>query len=268
MNNQRKGFTLIELLVVIAIIAILAAILFPVFTSAKESAQKTSCVSNLKQLGAAAMAYAESNGGDMVPQQLDNYTGKTGPRKSKWGYYFTSWTDLLWPYVKSDGVYVCRANNSNPSTGSYAGYKRKDYAYNYHFDNSMYRGFWNGTEKRAFATKLSSVRQPSKIILLTETATHVEPIHVAYAYYFLGPLAKIHNHKYNWLFCDGHISSLRIRETVSPIFMWNPTHRYPTWNDPVENKWVDSEKEAQDYWATKFANPSSPYGYSVSPDDF
>jgi len=58
-QHERKGFTLIELLVVIAIIAILAAILFPVFARARENARKTNCQSNLKQLGVACLAYAQ-----------------------------------------------------------------------------------------------------------------------------------------------------------------------------------------------------------------
>lgn len=59
MSNSRRGFTLIELLVVIAIIAILAAILFPVFAKAREKARQTACLSNLKQLGMATMQYAQ-----------------------------------------------------------------------------------------------------------------------------------------------------------------------------------------------------------------
>jgi prepilin-type N-terminal cleavage/methylation domain-containing protein len=58
-RSRRPGFTLIELLVVIAIIAILAAILFPVFATARENARKITCVSNLKQLGTSVLMYAQ-----------------------------------------------------------------------------------------------------------------------------------------------------------------------------------------------------------------
>src|SRR5215467_6546992 len=67
---KRRGFTLIELLVVIAIIAILAAILFPVFAQARESARKTTCLSNLKQLGIGMAMYASDNDDQAVPWNL------------------------------------------------------------------------------------------------------------------------------------------------------------------------------------------------------
>ena len=64
-TGERRGFTLIELLVVIAIIAILAAILFPVFAKAREKARQTSCLSNLKQIGTSVLMYTQDFGGDI-----------------------------------------------------------------------------------------------------------------------------------------------------------------------------------------------------------
>src|SRR5439155_3101953 len=93
--NRRIGFTLIELLVVIAIIAILAAILFPVFAQARASARKTACLSNMKQLGLALAQYAVDYEGFMPPSQLPSSGANV------------SWPTMVYPYVKNEGVFVC-----------------------------------------------------------------------------------------------------------------------------------------------------------------
>jgi prepilin-type N-terminal cleavage/methylation domain-containing protein/prepilin-type processing-associated H-X9-DG protein len=94
---KRTGFTLIELLVVIAIIAILAAILFPVFARAREQARKANCLSNLKQVGTAILMYAQDYDERVVPVA----TG-TCPGANAFG-----WADLLFPYVKNTKVFDC-----------------------------------------------------------------------------------------------------------------------------------------------------------------
>lgn len=94
MRRQPTGFTLIELLVVIAIIAILAAILFPVFSRARAKARQTSCLSNVKQISLALMMYADDN--DEAYPVVDHTTGY-------------AWWDPLQAYVKNAQVFRCPA---------------------------------------------------------------------------------------------------------------------------------------------------------------
>jgi prepilin-type N-terminal cleavage/methylation domain-containing protein/prepilin-type processing-associated H-X9-DG protein len=100
---NRKGFTLIELLVVIAIIAILAAILFPVFAKAREKARQTTCASNLKQLGLAFVQYDQDYDEQMPCGYGNPYWG--APNPTPWRGY--GWAGQIYSYVKSTGVYSC-----------------------------------------------------------------------------------------------------------------------------------------------------------------
>lgn len=96
---RRHGFTLIELLVVIAIIAILAAILFPVFAQAREAARKSSCLSNTKQFGTAAMMYVQDYD-ELYPLSIYPNFG-TGTMRA------FSVFDAVMPYVKNAGIMQC-----------------------------------------------------------------------------------------------------------------------------------------------------------------
>jgi prepilin-type N-terminal cleavage/methylation domain-containing protein/prepilin-type processing-associated H-X9-DG protein len=104
MRSRRSGFTLIELLVVIAIIAILAAILFPVFARAREKARQASCQSNLKQIALGEMMYIQ----DYDERVL---------REVGWGNSgsFYHWQDMIYPYIKNAQLYECP---SMPATGT------------------------------------------------------------------------------------------------------------------------------------------------------
>ena len=101
--KRRLAFTLIELLVVIAIIAILAAILFPVFAQAREKARSAACLSNLKQIGTAVMMYTQDND-EFLPY---NYEYTWGPDCSGPTGQLYWWQDLCRPYVKNEQVYSC-----------------------------------------------------------------------------------------------------------------------------------------------------------------
>jgi prepilin-type N-terminal cleavage/methylation domain-containing protein/prepilin-type processing-associated H-X9-DG protein len=108
MARERGGFTLIELLVVIAIIAILAAILFPVFARARAKAKQASCESNMKQILLANMMYMTDYDGKPCPGWTMNWTGDgtpycTGTAGRQW------WQHLLQPYVKNVQIFECPA---------------------------------------------------------------------------------------------------------------------------------------------------------------
>lgn len=98
---RRNGFTLIELLVVIAIIAILAAILFPVFARAREKARQSSCLSNVKQLMLGTLMYTQDYDEMLVPY-ITNPAGEYAG-----GQTYLGWTYLIEPYVKNEQVFIC-----------------------------------------------------------------------------------------------------------------------------------------------------------------
>jgi prepilin-type N-terminal cleavage/methylation domain-containing protein/prepilin-type processing-associated H-X9-DG protein len=104
MKTVRRAFTLIELLVVIAIIAILAAILFPVFGRARENGRRASCASNLKQIGLGLIQYSQDYDEILVADWYGTNGTTQAPGAATVSY---KWNDAIFPYLKSEAIFTC-----------------------------------------------------------------------------------------------------------------------------------------------------------------
>jgi prepilin-type N-terminal cleavage/methylation domain-containing protein/prepilin-type processing-associated H-X9-DG protein len=168
---MKRGFTLIELLVVIAIIAILAAILFPVFAQAREKARGAACMSNEKQLAMADLMYAQDCDEYFV------YLGMVDPRDNGWVY----WPTLIYPYTKNMGVVLCPSHQTYCSQTWYSNYNlNEDGLYTNAFNcsytlNSIGTWYWAKWTDTLVTDhfgpgghKMADVRRPSDTILLWE----------------------------------------------------------------------------------------------------
>ena len=151
--SRKHGFTLIELLVVIAIIAILAAILMPVFTAAKQRSYTIRCIGNLKQLATAFLMYCNDYGGRMpaVGRGTEaNWCGSTRGSPRQCFLY----QGQLWKYTKNRGIYLCPMDRGRPAS------QETGYDKNYPLSYSM-----NDKLEKKIPDSLQMV-QPSRMMLL------------------------------------------------------------------------------------------------------
>jgi prepilin-type N-terminal cleavage/methylation domain-containing protein/prepilin-type processing-associated H-X9-DG protein len=239
-TRKSHGFTLIELLVVIAIIAILAAILFPVFAQAREKARATSDLSNLKQIGLAELQYAQ----DQSEYTSGAWIDRTGNNDRE------HWGELIWPYTKSLGLYrdpdmqshetndnMC-GNIYNPDLCPKTGPQGVDYAMNCIItgDESQYPGppnLGSGGWGDGDPANLATVTNPAETIYITDgrmqdnnwdgTYTDV-PAGTYYGVHWSGPnqcnwgcqagpghmeFDERHTNGCNVLFYDGHVKLMQ-----------------------------------------------------------
>jgi prepilin-type N-terminal cleavage/methylation domain-containing protein/prepilin-type processing-associated H-X9-DG protein len=224
--THRAAFTLIELLIVIAIIAILVSILFPVFSRVRENARRSSCQSNLKQIGLGIMQYTQDYDETLpMAERSDS----------------TPWHNLVMPYIKSRQVFKCPSNSSSAFVNATGSTIPVSYLAVTGSSSSSYMtgtpptlGTGNVGGQPAmppFSATTTSIRSPVPISLLvvpaetllvgeqpSDAATQDEPVFWAST----SNRMTVQNHlgTSNWLFADGHVKAMKPTATASPKNMW------------------------------------------------
>ncbi len=201
---MRRAFTLIELLVVIAIIAILAAILFPVFARAREKARQTACLSNVKQLSLGFKMYAQD-----YDDQLPYCYGETDQNGNS-----IYWYDMLMPYLKNEQILVCPS--AQTLTIGYAwNYPHMPYRFRYAPDPEAEMSYWH---------------HPAEVMIIADKAIETSgwsvfmycPHH--YPSYWDSPnngnVSERHNGGSNVAYLDGHAKWLKHNTIQSDQMLW------------------------------------------------
>ncbi len=243
-TKNKRAFTLIELLVVIAIIAILAAILFPVFARARENARRTSCLSNLKQIGLGIMQYTQDYDERYPMSYWWSGSSATGIDCSTGGFsgtpcskYYTNtgavggggnwvtWMDITYPYIKSNQVFDCpsRTNVEGPTLVP-------SYGFSAAFSSSAYAvNFNSGVAISGYKTyALAEIKRPAEIFLAldSETQYSINTTPAGIRQYIDDPAGirhptiKLHLEGINVLYADGHSkwnSTARLKSNIGNV---------------------------------------------------
>jgi len=245
-RTRKPAFTLIELLVVIAIIAILAAILFPVFAQARDKARMTACLSNMKQIGTAITMYTQDY--DETYPYI-RFTSQPPGSDGNWTYV---WRNAIRPYLKSQGVLACPSNPfsrpqpGRPSTANPP--KLGDNAEGWQNEPTLTMPIsyamnscavtWHAADsaegKKVPPPRVASYVRPADTIIICENQWPTADVHGAD--WMWGICAGLFAHQTkqaNFIFFDGHAKSKRWISTMYPLTQnnWQPDEPNPDPNN-------------------------------------
>ena len=245
LSIRNKGFTLIELLVVIAIIAILAAILFPVFAKAREKARQASCASNIKQLAIGLIAYSQDydeafspsfyrNGSNFEIQTVPNMPGshyRTNYGSAPQNDYFITWMDMIYPYVKNLKVFTCPSAQEKEFPGyGYSGVV-----------SGWYRWYYTNTDNGVPA-KQADINYPSDIIMIVDNnrpyAPYTGPFETGASAQISALRWMVYRHSdgANFAYVDGHVKWINVKDRTYHVIPYDVPAT--DWlNDPCAVHW-------------------------------
>jgi prepilin-type N-terminal cleavage/methylation domain-containing protein/prepilin-type processing-associated H-X9-DG protein len=238
-GSKKGAFTLIELLVVIAIIAILASILFPVFGRARENARRSSCQSNLKQIGLGLIQYSQDYDEQFCPAWIGNNSTYPGNQR---------WMELVQPYLKSTQIFNCPSQALN---GEYAPNNSAAVPGSYTMNATYFAAGAPSCPTPIFdvpseANKsLVVVQAPTSTIWVADGGAFANDFQTAWPdiagqrpvakgagnFTYIQDIPDRHLETTNVLFCDGHVKAMKMQSLAERVTAAGPTqgaYRYFT----------------------------------------